>query len=509
MGGIFNTDKRIRLGIWGLGRGSNFIQAAKELNIDVVAGCDFHEETWKNFLACCPDAFVTCDENEFLARDFDAVLIATFCPDHAMHAIKALQAGKHVLSEVTAFFTPAQGVELVEAVETTGKVYNLAENYPFSKENMYLAKLYREGFFGEMTYAEYEYVHGGANPCVCYPNGQPLAPGNQLHHWRGWINYHYYCTHSLGPVMVITGLRPEKVVAFPEDVLNIGTVHGKGRKTDGILPNLGAFAPSLIHMSNGGIVRNLMGGTTADSHNQRLFGTKAAAELYPRFNLKVGATGSAHTITIDAKWDALGELAAKAGHGGGDFWELYYFARQILTGEKAPWDIYAAADVTLAGIQALRSAEAEGQPMDIPDFRKKALRDRYRHDHWQQEHIDPARIFPEDQDLAITGDFAPAFANAFPLMRLIRAAFDAMKVYDYTIPEQRIQTIDLVKELRDKLPAIRIGFLRLKKIADAYPESMGGIAIREKFDLCEYDRVIDTEKCQSELNAWLLKYHAK
>ncbi|HOG50934.1 MAG TPA: Gfo/Idh/MocA family oxidoreductase, partial [Lentisphaeria bacterium] len=145
MSGIFDTDQRIRLGIWGLGRGSNFIRAAKELNIDVVAGCDFHEDMLKRFVESCPDALVTDDEDEFLAQDFDAVLIATYCPDHAKHAIKALRAGKHVLSEVTAFFTPAQGVELVETVETTGKVYNLAENYPFTKENMYLAKLYREG----------------------------------------------------------------------------------------------------------------------------------------------------------------------------------------------------------------------------------------------------------------------------------------------------------------------------------------------------------------------------
>ena len=49
MSGIFDTEQRIRLGIWGLGRGSSFIKAAKELNIDVVAGCDFHEDTWKHF----------------------------------------------------------------------------------------------------------------------------------------------------------------------------------------------------------------------------------------------------------------------------------------------------------------------------------------------------------------------------------------------------------------------------------------------------------------------------
>ena len=50
MKNIFGTDKRIRLGIWGLGRGSSFIKAAKELNIDIVAGCDFNPV--RHFLSC-------------------------------------------------------------------------------------------------------------------------------------------------------------------------------------------------------------------------------------------------------------------------------------------------------------------------------------------------------------------------------------------------------------------------------------------------------------------------
>ena len=184
---VFKTDKRIKLGIWGLGRGQSFIQSAKVLNIDVVAGCDFHESVRESFRKNCPAAFITPDEDEFLAQDFDAVLVATYCPDHAAHAIKAMKAGKHVLSEVTAFFTPAQGVALVEAVEKYGKVYNLAENYPFSVENMYLARLWREGFFGELSYAEYEYVHG-VGRAYSNPDGTPLSPGNRAHHWRGWLN---------------------------------------------------------------------------------------------------------------------------------------------------------------------------------------------------------------------------------------------------------------------------------------------------------------------------------
>ena len=132
---IFDTDRRIRLGIWGLGRGMSFYDTCRALNIDVVAGCDYNAHMRENFLAHNPGAFVTADADEFLAQDFDAVLLATFCVDHAGDALRCLAAGKHVLSEVTAFHSMAEGVKLVEAVERTGLVYNLAENYPFSAAN--------------------------------------------------------------------------------------------------------------------------------------------------------------------------------------------------------------------------------------------------------------------------------------------------------------------------------------------------------------------------------------
>lgn len=62
------------------------------------------------------------------ASDIDAVVLASYCPDHAPQAVRALRAGKHVLSEVTAFHTVAQGVALARAVEETGLTYMMAEN---------------------------------------------------------------------------------------------------------------------------------------------------------------------------------------------------------------------------------------------------------------------------------------------------------------------------------------------------------------------------------------------
>ena len=213
---IFDTDRRIRLGIWGLGRGQSFIRSAQFLNIDVVAGCDINPEMRASFARNVPGAFVTADEDEFLAQDIDAVLVATYFPSHAAHAIKALDRGKHVMCEVTSFRSPAEGVRLVEAVERSGKVYNLLENYPFTKENMYLKQLWDEGFFGEFIYGEYEYVHCCRQLSYGYNfrvDGKQLLvePGWVVHNWRAGLSTHLYNTHSLGPLMHITGLRPVMV----------------------------------------------------------------------------------------------------------------------------------------------------------------------------------------------------------------------------------------------------------------------------------------------------------
>ncbi len=133
---ILGTDRRIRLGIWGLGRGMSFYGICHALNFDVVAGCDYAAHMRERFHAANPGAFVTDDAREFLARDFDAVLVSprSARPTRATPS-RALEAGKHVLSEVTAFHTMAEGVRLVEAVETVGPTSTTCRELPLDPGN--------------------------------------------------------------------------------------------------------------------------------------------------------------------------------------------------------------------------------------------------------------------------------------------------------------------------------------------------------------------------------------
>jgi len=481
---IFDTDRCIRLGIWGLGRGMSFYSTCRALNVDVVAGCDYNAHMRENFLRACPGAFATDNAEEFLRQDFDAVLLATYCPAHAGDAIKCLEAGKHVLSEVTSFHTMAEGVRLVETVEKTGLVYNLAENYPFSAANMYLARKWREGLFGELMYGEYEYVHECLWLAYTYIDGTPITRGDTVHNWRSWINYHYYNTHSLGPMMIITGTRPTRVTALP----------GKQR-LPGYLPlgrhGMGGIAPSLINMSNGAVVRNLMGATTNDSHIQRLWGTKGSAEIVDgHLRLRLGGGGSAPKFEVIPRWDELGELAIRTGHGGGDFWVLYYFVRQILTGEPAPFDIYAACDCTIPGILAFRSQMENGKPYDVPDFRDKAVREAYRNDHYDQERYDVEKgVFPPGADYSLTKQFSLTMRDLIWHSQTYRAFREWQRVMDDMVDPSQVIA------LADKAIAVMPRLQEVQKVAremiDRYPESDGATVLKALLDISDEEKIAD------------------
>jgi hypothetical protein len=470
-----SANRRIRLGIWGLGRGSHFNSLCASVGIDVVVGCDLVPHLRQRFAESTPGAFVTADIDDMLARDIDAVLVATYCPAHAADAIRCLRAGKHVLSEVTAFHTMAEGVRLVEEVERSGRIYNLAENYPFSAANMWLAERWRQGLFGKLVYAEYEYVHELCGLQYAYLDGSPVLPGHSVHNWRSWIDYHYYCTHSLGPVMLITGERPTRVVSLPA-----------GNRLEGFIADdngIGSANPSLITMSGGGLVRNLMGGLSHDSHLQRLWGTRGAAiqnGAYP-LELRLGADGAGPRAEVVPRWSELGEAARAGGHGGGDFWVLHYFAQQIRGGPPSPWDIYAACDVTIPGLLAYRSAQEGGRTYDVPDFRERAQRDAWRNDAYGQERLDTEHgALGAGADPAISGRFTAVMTSLIRCARAWRAWHDWRQVAgDMARPRERLAGAETLLRL---YPELRRTYREARTMMAAVGECRGRRVLGEMLD---------------------------
>ena len=497
MDSIFANDKTVRMGIWGLGRGRDFLEQCKALDIEIVAGCDINQTMCDDFRKICPDALVTQDEDEFLAYDMDAVLVATYFFAHAKDAVKALNAGKHVLSEVSAFFTPAEGVQLVEAVEKSGKIYMLAENYA----DQFVKRLWREGVFGELAYAEFDYVHECRSLCYAYMHGDPMVPGNIAHSWRSWLNFHYYCTQSLGAAMEITGTRPVKVCA-----------PATKKTLPGYLPDseMGAMAPSFVTMDNGGVIRNLMGASTADSRTRRIWGTRAFVDLsQPNPVVRVGQCGRTLPLTLCQPQNDLTAKAAHAGHQGGDFYVLYNFVNAILNGVAPFWDIYHACDVTLAGIMAVKSQHNGGIPMDVPDYRDKAAREAFRNDNFAQVHFDPKKIFPDDQDFNDTRHFSNLMIDldrAWTMqgVPLVIAVVDGMRLYRYIQDQDsRVKLQAKAQELLRDLGTIVEAYRHAKYLMEKYAGSPAAAALRSYYESAYPEKIENPEAFRRELLAWL------
>jgi predicted dehydrogenase len=387
----------LRVGVIGVGRGQSFAAGATDLvGMQLVALCD----TWEEKLVEAGTRYGVAtytDYDRFLEHDLDAVVLANYFHEHAPFAIKALQAGKHVLSECTCNATLAEGVALCRAVEQSGKVYMLAENYPYTKFHLEMRRLYRTGELGRVTYAEGEYNHP-IDPATL----NTLSPG--LAHWRNWIPSTYYCTHALAPLMQITDTMPTAVnglsIIAPEITDALPRVNDPG-------------SVILCRMDNGAVFRLFGLWLPGHSNWTRVHGTRGAMEItrgpgyFGPEQVRVWhdhwdcPAGTPIERTYVPNWPEHGDLAAKAGHGGGDFWTNFEFATAIRTGVPPFLDVYRGVAMSSVGILAWKSALQGGAPFAVPDFRDEASRAAVADDHWSPfpSHAGPGQPPPSIRGL--------------------------------------------------------------------------------------------------------------
>lgn len=379
---IQKMEKKLRIGVFGGGRGIDLITTllVKERErAELVAVCDKEPCVLDRVKKAADKAGVTValypDFDSFLTHDMDAVVLANYGHEHTPYAIRCMKAGKHVMSEVVPCETMAQAVELIEAVEETGMVYTYAENYCYMDHTFEMWRRYRNGDIGEILYAEGEYVHDIAKDWtrLCF---------GERDHWRVRAYATFYCTHSLGPILYTTGLRPVKVVGFETPInpcnLEIGMCRGSGLE--------------LVTLENGAVVKSLHGWMKREPNNVSyiLYGQKGTMESGrlkgdKRMNVyvegpKVGV-GSWENYDPSYFIDAE-EQSGSAGHGGSDFYPIHFFIDKILgrpNGDLAI-DVYRAIDMGICGILAWRSVLNGNVPVDIPDLRDPAQRDAFRND---------------------------------------------------------------------------------------------------------------------------------
>ncbi|MBO5858151.1 MAG: GNAT family N-acetyltransferase [Clostridia bacterium] len=373
--------KTIRVGVVGVGRGRTMINFCDNVKgAKTVAICDNYDILLDKAKKDYADRDITFYDNyeDFLNHDMDVVVLANFATEHAPFAVKALEKGFHVLSEVLPVQTMKEAVELIEAVERTGKKYFYAENYCYMGAPKKMRQLYREGALGEFEYGEGEYLHNCESIWHNITFGDP-------DHWRNTMHACYYCTHSIGPLIHITGLKPVKVTGFELPFNSRMARMGAKAGHTGI---------EMITLENGAVLKSIHGvGPSRNSVWYSIYGSKGRMEcaredaceeghvnvLYS--NLDEFEGENKNEPELISTGDTFSRLASPSGHGGSDWYVMYNVIEAVRGREDMDViDVYEAMDMFMPGMFAYRSVLQGGIPLDVPDLRKPEEREKWRND---------------------------------------------------------------------------------------------------------------------------------
>lgn len=351
---------QFKVGLVGVGRGSGYGRVfAHDPRCEIVACCDAKAEAVAAFQTelGLPDERCFTSYDEFIATDMDIVFLGTPIPYHADQTVKAVEGGKHVLSEVTAASTVEDCARIVEAVRRTGKRYMLAENccyWPFVPQ---WREIVGAGRLGEVMYAEGEYVHDIRN--------MVYDPVTETQRWRANRAPLHYCSHSLGPLLEIM-----------QDRIVRASGRGEGHR---ILPEGGVggidLQVALFETEKGALIKLLRSSVAPRKPALHWFMLQGSRGYVESSRRGIPGTGLLYIkgemdepaeIEVGTVDTSLPEEARGGGHGTAEYSLVQEFLAALESGRKPPLDEARAMDLTVPGLVAHESALQGGKWLEVP-----------------------------------------------------------------------------------------------------------------------------------------------
>lgn len=366
------SGEKIRFGIIGaVRRGSSFVQALMAHPCaELVALCDIQEQKLQEAADELGLSLIfTRDEEMIESGEVDAVIVATPMPLHVPQAVMALERDIHVLSEVPAAVSYEQCRELVRAAKRSRATYMMAENYCYLRPNVIVKEIARRGLFGEMYFAEGEYIHElkGLNEITTWRR-----------RWQTGINGNTYPTHSLGPLLQWMGERVTAVMCAGSGHHYVDPRGERYEQEDSII--------TLCRTSRGGLIKLRLDMLSDRPHNLTYYSLQGTDGCYeaarglgdePKIWLRSRSPDEMVWEPLEGlseeflseEWLNPPEEALKAGHGGGDYWEINDFVDAIANGTDPPIGIHEAMDMTLPGLASQQSIAEGGVWVAVEDSR--------------------------------------------------------------------------------------------------------------------------------------------
>ena len=406
----------ISIGMVGLGSfGSVFVPLfSRHPLVSRVALCDREPERIAKF-ANSPylqgkfnpsDAYESIED--ICKSDIDALVIITQPWLHAPQCIMGMESGKDVYSAVPIISIP-DGDEtldwcdkLIETSKRTGKHYMLGETTYYRPQAMFCRKKAENNEFGHFLYAEGEYFHDR-------DTGALRRVANLRHNsksgreWQELAKRKYtdkgirsgpmhYPTHSTcGPVCVMKA-HAKKVTAYPY-------ISSDPSLSKDSITNETAF----FKMSNDAVVRiceyREVAGTIADSETFRILGTSGSymerqwKSVDRDLPLTEQLTRPLKTITLTDEEmrdplppevveeykkfmntkvvnndGSIKEDFTPIGHGGSHPYLVNEFIYSVAENRMPAINIWEATRYMVMGIMAHKSAQRDGETLDVPDW---------------------------------------------------------------------------------------------------------------------------------------------
>jgi predicted dehydrogenase len=349
-------------------RGAAFIPALAAMpEAEITALCDLDQEQLERRKEWFGNPPTFLDYEQMLDSGVDMVIVATPMHLHAPMCAEALRRDIHALSEVSAATSLEQCRELVSAVRSSNAKYMMAENCCYMKSFHLVTSMARAGVFGEIYYAEGEYVHEVPNL-----TDEVRWRDIWLFNRRGVT----YPTHPMGPILDWMNDHVTTVVAMGTGPRNYPKYTGDD------------CSIVLCQTSRGGMIRirNDMMSPRPSTHNYvALQGTEGAYEAQ-RHDEDSHRVCLRDTPRRDERrvwqslWDFedryLGDIwrnppaeIVRAGHDGSDSFAVLAFVEAILKDTEPPIDVYRALDFTVPGLMSEVSIRQGGAPVAVPNFR--------------------------------------------------------------------------------------------------------------------------------------------
>ncbi len=365
----------IRIAVVGLGhRALHWIRLLERLDgYRVIAVCDPIERLLEPALAALKNrdgVRSTTQYAEILADDtVDAVALCVRCQEQGGLAAMALEAGKHVNSEVPAAHTLEDCWRIVLATERSGCIYQLAEQTRYWGFVDAWRQIVAEGQIGRVTFCEGQYIGYYGTRFFFRESSTGSEPT-----WMTQMPPIHYLPHELSPMLKVLDDRVIEVTAM-------GTGSPSYAHPEIEAPDIQV---ALMKTEKDAVLRMAAGFTQPVSHARghhwyQVMGTGGSVEWSRsgRDRPKMWRAGAQMHDMAEMDWrferdDAPAEARA-SGHGDADYYVHAAFRDAVFGRQELSFDVYAAMDTAAPAILAADSI-ATGTHLRVPDFRPTAHR---------------------------------------------------------------------------------------------------------------------------------------